>query len=269
VESHEDREKKRSLTQIFQVPGNDDPEEARVEVESIKPKDRSKNLIETVELDDNDAEDNHQTPVTGYRAESEKRRRSDASESPDELQEDVTFRTNPESFASNRRTIGSDSFLNEVDHKQSRGVKRRISPNDIRPTVFNSSNKTPDRRPPRNQRPNKFQKYLFDIKLFRYGRIQIENRNVQLLLDESNDTIGLHQSIPSVSIPVRRINQVLFGTDGSLKCRFNLSKVEGALNQASVDIEFATEAEKDQLCGLLRKTAKIHEKSGCVLNTSL
>lgn len=257
VESPEDREKEKNPTRVFKVPEDDGPE-AYVGVKSTTAQHRSNKPFETVELDGDDARSHGEED----KAESEERRRSDASESPDELQEDVTFRTNPESFASNRPTIGSYSFLYEADQKPSRGIKRRMSPNDIRPTVFNSSNKTPDRRQPRNQRITRTHKYLFDAKFFRYGNIQLENR--QLFLDEGNDTIGLHQSIPSVSIPIRRIIQVLLGTEGSLKCRFTLSKIEGAVNQVSVDIEFATEAEKDQFCGLLPKTARIRQKAGWV-----
>ncbi|KAE8553261.1 hypothetical protein EYB25_004643 [Talaromyces marneffei] len=266
VESPDNRERKRNPTRVFKVPEDNDPDEACMEVKPTKLKDRLNKPVETAEVDYKDVslqieEDNPRDPVIRHRFECEKRRGSDASESPDELQDDVAFRTNPESFASNRRTIGSDSFLNEVEQKQTRGVKRRLSPNDIRPTVFNSSNKSPNRRQ-RIQQPPRTHKYLFDINFFRFGSIQIENRSAQLFLDEGNDTIGTHQSIPSVSIPIRRINHVLSGTDGSLKCRFNLTKIEGAGNQVLVDIEFATEADKDQLCGLLRRTTKIREKSG-------
>ena len=261
VESPQDREKEKTPTRVFKVPEDDeadDPEESYVGVKSTRAQHRPNKPIKTVEVDDDDA----LSQGEGDKAANEKRHRSDASESPDELQEDVTFRTNPESFASNRPTIGSYSFLDEGDQKHSKGVKRRLSPNDIRPTIFNSSNKTPDRRQPRNQRIPRTHKYLFDVKFFRYGSIQLEHR--QLFLDQGNNTIGLYQSIPSVSIPIRRIIQVLLGAEGSLKCRLTLSKIEGATNQDSVDIEFATEAEKDQLCGLLPKSARIREKTGCV-----
>lgn len=261
VESHGDREKNGNSNRLSKVPEDDDPEDACAEMKSANAQHKSK-PIEAVELDGNDAEDNPQSPAVGHRAESGKRRGSDASESPDELQGDVSFRTNPESFASNRRTIGSHSFLYEADQKPTKGVKRRMSPNDIRPTVFNSSNKIPDRRQARNQRIPRSHKHLFDVKFFRYGSIELENR--QLFLDEGDETMGLHQSIPSVSIPVRRIIQVLLGTEGNLKCRFTLSKIEGTVNQLSIDIEFATEAEKDKLCGLLPKSAKIRQKTGCV-----
>lgn len=259
VESHEDRDKNGDSTRISNVPEDHGPKDACIAVNSTNAQHRPK-PIETVELDGNDAEDNPKSPMIGRRAGNEKRRGSDASESPDELQE-VSIRTNPESFASNRRTIGSHSFLYEADQKPSRRVKHRMSPNDIQPTVFNSSNKTPDRRQARNQRIVRSHKHLFDVKFFRYDSIKLENR--QLFLDEGDDTIGLHQSIPSVSIQVRRILQVLLGTEGSLKCRFTLSKTEGTVNQF-IDIEFATEAEKDQLCSLLPKTAKIRQKNGCV-----
>lgn len=257
VESPEDRKKKGTPNRVFEFPEDDDPREACVEVISTKVQPRSNKPIESVEIDGDGARFRD-----AGKAEIEQCHRSDASESPDELQGDISSRTIPESFASNRPTIGSYSFLNEADQKPSKGVKRRLSPSDIRPTVFNSSNKTPDRRQPRNQRFTRTHKYLFDVNFFRYGNIQLQNG--QLFLDQGDDTIGLNQSTPSVSIPIRRINQVLLGSEDSLKCRFTLSKIEGAVNQVTADIEFATELEKGQFCSLLPKTAKIRQRTGCV-----
>ncbi|EED17917.1 Ulp1 protease family protein [Talaromyces stipitatus ATCC 10500] len=267
VEPTGDYETKGNPTQVFQVPEDDDPEDASVEVKSTKEENRSGESIEIDDIAPLQVEKvNSTTHVVKDAADSEEHHLSDRSESPDELQKDVTFRTYPRKPASNLRAINFESISDEDIQKQSRGLKRRISPNDIRPTLFNSSNKTPERRYPRSQRFVASHRHLFEVSFFRYGNVKVENRSVQLFLDEGKGTIGLLTSSklqPSVSVPIRRIMQVLVGSHSSLKTRFSLSKIEGSVNQDLVDVEFASEQEKDQLCSLLqKKNVKLREKLG-------
>ncbi|OKL64388.1 hypothetical protein UA08_00401 [Talaromyces atroroseus] len=180
---------------------------------------------------------------------------SDGSESPDELQKDITVGTYSRHFGSHQRGVKSELSLNDRDEDVKR-INRRQSPNDIRPTVFNTSNRTPGKKQSKIQRTAKSHRHLFEIQFFRYGDVEVEDRNMQLFLDGANNTIGLlaaDQRPLSKTIPIHRVVQVLIGIDGSLKCRFKLSKIEGTFNHDSVDIEFGNEADKNQLCTLLKK----------------
>lgn len=231
--------------------------------ESSKSQHGSETFMEDAQINVDGIEDqNYATQPTFPH----KKRRLDRSESPDELQGNVDFRTNSRPSNPYRSIFKPELPSDDERPKLIKGRKRLSSPNDIQPTVFNSSNKIFPRTNNRQNRPAASHKYLFEITLFRYDNIYWENCSAQLYFDEQSETFGLFSSgptNPTAEIAVRRILKVLQGADESLKCRFNLSKTESSIYQHKVDVEFANSAERDRLCDLLKKKKSIvfQEKS--------
>jgi sentrin-specific protease 7 len=262
VESVEERETKRDATRVFQLPEDND------EVESKSTGKTVRTGLGNGETNGNDAPptgDVEREAMTQQRFPDSKNWNSDDSESPDELQRDIA--AFPKHFGSPRRATKSESSRNDRDESLVKRMNRRQSPNDIRPTVFSSPNRALGKRQTKTRQPAKSHRHLFEVEFFRYDDVEIEGRSIQLFLDEGNDTVGLlaaNQTLPSKTIPIQRVVQVLVGTDGNLKCRFKLSKnVQGTVNQESVDIEFGNKADKDQLRTLLEKKGiTFQEKQG-------
>lgn len=274
VESVEEKGAKRNATQAVLVPDDDSDVEIKsnkkgdvarlrpgknmpAEGGSIREKsDDSSNSILHLDANDNDAHapaENTEREITvdQQKLPNDKGWNSDASESPDELQLDMTTQM-PGSFDSRRRAIKSISRVHDRNETLVKRMNPRQSPSDIRPTVFNSSNKTQSKI----KKPAKSPRHLFEVKFFRYGDVETKDRNLQFFLDDGNHTIGLlaeDQLLLSDAIPVHRVVQALLGTDGSLKCRLKLSKIQGPVNQDAVYVEFANEEDKGRIYSWFRK----------------
>lgn len=190
-----------------------------------------------------------------------KRRTSDMRESPDELQGEATVQPAPSSLSfPKKRDPASESRSTDPAGSDARKSTRPMSPSDIRPTIFAGSRQgqgKKQRKLPKDS-SGKSHLRLFEASFFRFGsvkRVASQEQAFQVFFDNSNETIGLAAATEAgaaqdVTIPVRKVAQALHGPDGSGKVRLKLSKTEGSFDE-EIDIEFLSEEDKVDLCGLL------------------
>jgi sentrin-specific protease 7 len=190
-----------------------------------------------------------------------RRRTADMRESPDELQGEATVRPTPMSlsFPKNRDPT-SESRSADRSGKDMGKDTRSISPSDIQPTTFSRSRQGHGKKQQKSRKlvNSKSHLHLFEASFFRMGpleRIASQEEAFEVSFDDNNGTIELqapNDTGPTVivSIPVKKISQALQGVNGSRKVRLKLSKMEGS-SDAEIDMEFRTEKDKDDLCGLL------------------
>ena len=173
------------------------------------------------------------------------RRRS--SDSPDELQGEITVKHSPSPVIRGGKANVSGAA----------GYPGRLSsPSDIRPTDFTS------RRANRKPKPGKEgHKHMFDAVLVRVGqveRLSSDGGTFEICVDNTSvEVAGDGDSGCAVKVPLMRFTQLIQGENPSSKVRLRMSKTEMGDH---MDIEFSSSNEKTRFTSLLRQWVGIQDK---------